>query len=581
MRRLLASAAIAALSAPMNAVALEWTSGETSIRFDTTLSLGAAWRVQDRDRSLIGVANGGSAYSLNADDGNLNYGRGLISFVPKATHDLEVKYRGRHGLFVRTSYFWDFVQADRSSADRTRLTDAAVDRTGRAFSLLDAYAFTRLDLGGLPLDLRIGQQVLSWGESTFIPNGINIISPFDVGKLRQAGAELKEAFLPVPMISASLGLTPNLRVEGFWQVRHRNTELEPLGTPFSTNDVLSPGAQTAFLAFGLPPSRDTLPFSPGTAIARDPDRDAKHANQFGVAARLLVPALNDTEFGVYFINYNSRAPILSARTGSWTNPLTSQVQLVGSSRYFAEYPNDIQLYGGSFNTSLPGGISLQGEIAYRTGQPLQIDDSEMLFSALSSLPGTAGAAFSRSQLGPTGQNREISGFRRHDVITAQATATKVFSQVLGADQLSVVGEVGFTQVRDMPSKGVLRYEGPGANTSGNPFFTSARLQPATQGDGFADGFSWGYRLSARLDYSNAIGPIAVSPSASFAHDVSGTTPLPLGTFVDGRMAATVGVSFNYLSRYTLDLSYTRFWGAGDKNLLSDRDFVAAVGRFSF
>ncbi|MDX2102109.1 MAG: DUF1302 family protein, partial [Alphaproteobacteria bacterium] len=166
MRRLLASVAIAALSAPMNAVALEWTSGETSIRFDTTLSLGAAWRVQDRDRSLIGVANGGSAYSLNADDGNLNYGRGLISFVPKATHDLEVKYRGRHGLFVRTSYFWDFVQADRSSADRTRLTDAAVDRTGRAFSLLDAYAFTRLDLGGLPLDLRIGQQVLSWGEST-------------------------------------------------------------------------------------------------------------------------------------------------------------------------------------------------------------------------------------------------------------------------------------------------------------------------------------------------------------------------------------------------------------------------------
>ncbi len=580
-QRLLASVACVTLLAPVPVAALEWQSGETSFRFDTTVSLGAAWRVQNRDRDLIGVANGGRAFSLNNDDGNLNYGKGLISVVPKVTHDFEVKYQGRHGAFVRASYFNDFIQTNRNSGARTALTDSAVDRTGRAFNLLDAYAFTRFEVGGFPIDLRVGQQVLSWGESTFIPNGINIISPFDVGKLRQAGAELKEAFLPVPMISGSIGLSSNLRLEGFWQVRHRNTELEPLGTPFSANDVLSPGSRFAFLGFGLPPSRDTMPFAPGTAIERDPDRRAKHANQFGAAARLLVPDLNDTEFGAYFINYNSRAPILSARTGSWSNPALSQAQLVGSSRYFAEYPNDIRLYGASFNTSLPFGISLQGEFAYRAGQPLQIDDTELLFSALSSLPGTAGAAFGRSQIGPTGQRSEISGFRRHDVITAQATATKVFAQVLGADQMALVGEIGVTQVRNMPSKDRLRYEGPGTNTSGNPFFTSARLQPSTQNGGFADDLSWGYRLSARLDYSNAIGPIAVSPSVSFAHDVSGTTPLPLGTFVDSRKAATLGVSFNYLSRYSVDLSYTRFWGGGDKNLVNDRDFVALVGRLSF
>jgi len=42
--------------------------------------------------------------------------------------------------------------------------------------------------------------VVSWGESTFIQGGMNVINPVDVSKLRVAGAELKEAFNGVNMI---------------------------------------------------------------------------------------------------------------------------------------------------------------------------------------------------------------------------------------------------------------------------------------------------------------------------------------------------------------------------------------------
>src|SRR6185436_8720568 len=54
-----------------------------------------------------------------------------------------------------------------------------------------------------------------------------------------------------------------------------------------------------------------------------------------------------------------------------------------TARYFTEYPEDITLYGVSFNTQLgTTGVALQGEVSYRQDAPLQFDDVEVLFAAL-------------------------------------------------------------------------------------------------------------------------------------------------------------------------------------------------------
>ena len=45
-----------------------------------------------------------------------------------------------------------------------------------------------------------------------------------------------------------------------------------------------------------------------------------------------------------------------------------------------EYPEDIKLFGISFNTSF-GGIAVQGEVAYRPNLPLQVDDVDVVFAA--------------------------------------------------------------------------------------------------------------------------------------------------------------------------------------------------------
>jgi hypothetical protein len=63
--------------------------------------------------------------------------------------------------------------------------------------------------------------------------------------------------------------------------------------------------------------------------------------------------------------------------------------------------------------------------------------------------------------------------------------------------------------------------------------------------------------------------------------VKGVSPGPGGNFIEGRHAITVGLGANLRAKWDFDVSYTQFGGAGQYNLLNDRDFVAASIKFSF
>jgi hypothetical protein len=568
------------------AAAFQFNFGEVDGSFDTTLSYGVSWRVSDRDEDIIGIANGGRAYSVNGDDGNLNYDDGnVISQVGKITSDLELRYKD-YGLFVRGSAFYD-IENERRDRERTQLTNAALDLVGSDADILDAYVWWNFAAGNVLGQVRAGDQVLSWGESTFIQNGINIINPFDVSKLRVPGAELKEGLVPVGMVSGSISPTENLTFEGFYQYDWEQVEIDPLGSYWSTTDIVGTSANKVMLGFGgipdsIPPGSG-LPINVpvGVAVPRSATQYADNDGQFGLALRWYVPALNETELGFYFINYHSRLPIISAKTGSLAGVVGGDY--AASARYFTEYPEDIKLYGVSFNTQFDStGIALQGEYSYREDVPLQVDDVEILFAALSPINPALGLY---GQLGSYGFEEEIQGYREMDVSQAQMTATKLFGPTFGANQFVVVGEVGWTHVHDMPSKDKLRFEAPGTYISGNQALAGAHAPTAVglyeDESHFADADSWGYRLATRLDYNNAIGAITLSPRIAWAHDVKGNTPGPGGNFLEDRRAITYGLGASYQSTWSADLSYTDYFGAGRYNLVNDRDFVAFNIKYSF
>jgi hypothetical protein len=246
------------------------------------------------------------------------------------------------------------------------------------------------------------------------------------------------------------------------------------------------------------------------------------------------------------------------------------------------------MFGASFNTDVgTTGISLQGEVSYKSHVPLQVDDVELLFAALSTLDSPGGTVYgSNNQIGNySGQyGTYIRGYRPLDVWQAQATATKVFGPMLGANQLTVVGEVGVTMVPDLPPKSVLRFDGSGTATAGDAnemINTGNGTVPATPLSAFPDKTSWGYQIVGKLDYNNLFAGINVSPSLAFAHDVSGNTPLPLGNFLHNRKTLTLGIDFTFQNQWAFEVRYVNYSGAGAYNLLSDRDYVSSTLKYSF
>jgi hypothetical protein len=579
--------------------AVDFKEGEFYGSFDTTASYGQSYRMQSRAAELIGRFNGGTAFSVNGDDGDLNYDTGLVSSTLKFTSELELHYKN-FGAFARATGFKDMKNDDPGDTERTPLSDEAIELVGEDLKLLDAYVWAGFDLGKMPFDIRVGKQVLSWGESTFIQNSINTINPVDVSKLRVPGAELKEALLPVGMVSAALGLTQNLTLEGFYEYDYRRVLVDPPGSYFSTNDFVGNGGNFVALGFGLIPDYISLGGTlvplpdipagiisvlPGSAFSatRSPDDRPEEGGQYGAALRWFSSALNDTEFGLYFINYHSRLPIINAISAT---PLFVPGGVVSPpfnnpaapATYFISYPEDIQLYGVSFNTQLgTTGWALQGEYSFRDGVPLQVDDVELLTAALHY--DIFGAPFA-SQLGAFGPGAVVPGFIRRDVSQFQMTASRVFGPMLKASQAVLVGEFAVTHVHDMPGQNILRLDAAGTNLSGNPFVAALVGLPVESND-FADATSCGYRIVGRMEYNNVLGSINLSPRVEWRHDVTGNTPGPGGNFIEGNKVITVGVGASYQNAWQADLSYTNFFGAGPQNLLQDRDFLAFSLGYSF
>lgn len=558
-----------------HAGAVDWS-------LDTTLSYGAQWRVEDRDDSLVGKANlnpavaamppaafiaAPGAFSVNADAGNLNYDQGdLISHAIKITSELSI--RGDNlGLFTRGFFFHDYENYDNDA-----LSPEARRRVGRRGDVLDAFVYGDWSLGDRPISVRLGKQVINWGESTFIQGGINAINPVDLSVLRVPGAELRDALLPVAALWTSIGITDNLSTEIFYQARWKPVHVDPPGTYWSTANFVGAGGSEVVLGFGQF-TRDQA-FANNAVVPRAPTNRPDNGGEYGMAWRWFSPGL-DTEFGLYALNYHSRLPVLSGIAVTSAAP--------SSGRYFTEYPEDIRLFGVSFNTVVAG-WALQGEYSYRPNQPLQIDDVELLFGALSPLNVALPNQHFMSQLGSFAPGAYVQGWERHKVGQAQVTGTYLFGQrnPFRASNMVFLTEVGVTRVFDLPATSVLRYEGPGTFTGGGADRTTGDLRnPLTQQRGFADATSWGYRLAFRVDYNNVFGPWNMSPRLAFSHDVSGTSPGPGGNFVEGRKSVSLGVNFLRLERFAVDMSYTSFFGGGPFNLVSDRDFAAIDFKYSF
>ncbi|MEH6586292.1 MAG: DUF1302 domain-containing protein [Halioglobus sp.] len=623
---------LASLLVSMGAAALDFREPNTGVEvvLDVEAAYGLRLRTEDTDPELVSPAHGGSRLeygrSGNLDDGTLNYDKGeLVSNMFRATGELTLSWRN-FGLFMRGYAFYDYENEERDR-ERTELGSEALNQVGSDAQILDAYLSARFKAGEVPIHLRLGDQVVNWGESRFFPgNGVDVANPLNVPLALQPTSTLRDLRTPVGMLWGAAHLTPLIIVEAYYQYDWESSTLPAVGTYFSTNDAIPPdgtfiqaegfgnqfGTDLTAL-YGLP--AETLeavgidPFDPEfyQVTTRGADDNASDSGQFGVTIQSIVPQLNDSKFALHFARYHASFPSFSLITPpvssyaeysvqaieklerdlraegvgpvkrSTVASLTQLSKVLKDVTYFANYPEDIDMLGFSFNTTtLRTGTAFFAEIAHHFDAPVALHSGDLLSVILPNssrddpLPPIDLRETSLQEIEDDYANKRIDAFAELDKTFSLAGATQLFGPRLGAAQTLLNIEFAWLHIWDAPDRDELYMAAPGLAVTD--------FKPDSI---FATDNSWGYRIGGGLSYNNVFGGVNLKPRLIWSHDVDGISPVGAGPFLEGRKALTLGLQAEYLTRLKIDMAYTEYSGAGQANLINDRDNLSLSVRYDF
>jgi hypothetical protein len=554
---------------------------QTAVRQE--LSFGGMLRVKRRDPGLIGGGNGGTGTSVNYDDGNLNYGRGLTSLAAQGRTVLDSKSDTTE-LKLEAVYFYDFINAH-GETDFRPLSEDARDRAGRNLYFNEAYVGFKGPASDAMFGVRLGNQILRWSDSPSFGHSIAPVNPVSASRRYQPGNTAKDSYVALPMLTGKIESAGNWNLQGFYLFGFSPTETEAAGTFLSGNDYYSPGGRYIQLGQGSPLVPDTdasvvTPATPfGSRVPRDPDRQPSSKGQFGarIETTELVPA--KLAMAGYAMRVHSREPIVSVRTGTLGGLLrTTAPDYTSSGAYFVEYVPEVTVLGSSARLAPAPTTRLNLDYSMRLRQPLQIDDEILIEAGLAPAACTANPAFcaalSRNPLiasrgGITAANAgtffstEISGYERFNVSQYALSLGQNLPPILNAGQWSLAAEAGGVYIHGFKEKFL------DASVSVRPDASGGRRQ------GFATRSAWGYRISSRLDYANLMGMQSVSPSLTWIHDVQGNAPITLGTLLEGSQSAILAVDLGIEKSLGARMSYRSYLGKGNNaDRFTDRDFVS-------
>ncbi|MDE0854607.1 MAG: DUF1302 family protein [Nevskia sp.] len=343
--------------------------GGTAMDYTVTLNYALGMRLNNPSDQLVNgpVGATGLPGTINQDDGDRNFKSGsLINNRISARAEANL-HHDNYGLFVRGDAFYDQAYRhpnDNDSPDtvnktgaNNRFTDDARYFQGERARMLDAYAYGDWNLGGdRNLNLRLGRQVVAWGEGLFFPNISGAQGPADATKASVPGIEVKDILLPVNQAALQMGLTANLSLMGYYQFQYKANELDPVGDYMSYTDVVGPGAQFIY-AFSQGPGKP--PYTIQYAGAYKPSA----WGQWGLGLHYRLGSVS--ELGYYHLRYDDKNPTVV------TNYLLLPSGALPAT-YNVDYRQGIDLDGISLSSSI-GPVNVAGEVSYKNGVPMLVN----------------------------------------------------------------------------------------------------------------------------------------------------------------------------------------------------------------
>ncbi|HBO3146299.1 DUF1302 domain-containing protein [Pseudomonas aeruginosa] len=520
--------ALALLSTPSQAFQFDTGVEGLTTSWDNTVKYSNAFRVHGREANVSG-GPGSSVSNINMDDGDRNFGTGLISNRFDLLSELDIKY-GDVGGRLSGAAWYDSVYnqsndnnspstANAVSVAHDHFTDDTKELHGRDGELLDAFVYGGTDVGSTRLTGRLGQFTQIYGESLFFgANGIaNAQSTVDLVKLQSVpGSQFKEILLPTQQVSGNWQLTDSVSIGAYYQFKWDKTRLPASGSYFSGGDFVGDGAESVYFPTGR--------------LLRGQSINAKDTGQFGAQLKFSVA---DWEFGLYAARYNDKTPIWYFRPAAL---------VPGDDDTFVNvYPEDIKVYGASFST-LVGEANVAGEVSMRVDTPLAP---------------TGGVVITDM----SADNNNHAAYPIGDSLHANLSMINVYGGSALWDGASFVGELAFNRRLKVKEN-------------------ADQLDPNTTRDAYSMRFTFEPQYFQVFPGVDVQVPLTVGYTP---YGRSSVTPQAFSPEHGGDF--TLALKADYQKAWYASLSYTNFFGAGGsiiddsnaytfKQTLKDRDFIA-------
>lgn len=528
--------------APAQAGTIKYGNG-WSLNYLLSLTYSAAVRTEEREPALVD--------GINSDDGDRNFDQeSLFTNRIAALGELRLE-KGGFGLFLRGSAFYDLAYAEDDNdndkparlnyLDKNGFPEETVDRLGKRARLLDAYVYGVWYFGGTSLSVKLGNQVVAWGQSLFFPNMAGLMAPSDATKSNIPGTSVKQILLPTEQIYLQWGLTRRLNLSAFYQFDYDTSELPPVGSYFSSTDVVGPGSQFILLppravkAFrnGLIPNVPAIPNFPAKIPKGEPIK-ADSDGQWGVRGTYRIGL--GTVVGLHFLNMHAKNPTGVRVENGGVPGLAAR-----RASYHPFYASDIEMYAVSLATGVSG-VAIGAELSFRDGAGVSVKAPTLLGSSFPT---------------PTAA----------DVWQANLNATKVIGPTAFWDRLVLIGALAGTSVESIDP---YVYKGKSYDQLADNYSEQAAAFSGTVSATYQEVYP-GLDMTVSLSHENAFyGTTAVVATLG-----------SLGGEGDRRYGLTV--SFQYLGNLTLSAGYNHYIGdpGSGVNPLADRSFAAFSAKYSF
>ncbi len=608
------AAMTAAFVLPGTATAFEINTGNEDIqmRWDNTVRLNIIDRVASQDEAIL--------KNPNFDDGDRNFDRGRVFTRIDWLTEFDVIWKRQYGFRVSAAGWWDPAY-DRLNNSSTQTENhlvygrpalglpAFTDRyaQGASGEFLDVFGFGQFDIGKVPVNVKLGQTTVFWGESLLLNGAIHSIAysqnPLDVWKgVATPGAEAKELFRPRVGLNVQAQVAQDVSVMAQYFFNWQNFSNQSFrypesGSYLSIGDALLWGGESQ-----ITNATGTQRVWRGTDITPE-----ENTGNWGLGVKWSPQWLDGTLGGYYRRTYDMQpqamaTPAVAAIPAAACTPRggvalpgglcylnrnaasLTELQTLGKvGLYNAAYGSDIDIFGVSISKNIAG-ISFGAELGYRRNMPLVSEAVTVLPAAF--VPLVQGSIATTAL--PEGDTPGAKGNTMHGLVNALGIISKtpVFDTATWNTELTWMTWLDVTQNEAV-------FKGRPNNVNGG-YNQIDRVSKNYFGLAFNFTPTW-FQVFPGVDMLMPL---------SWSQGISGNSAITAGGS-SGAGSFAIGIAADIYQKYRIDLKYVGFYGNystcprtpatgtcvnnngaadifnGLNAIISDRDFVALTFKTTF